>query len=79
MGLVSKVHQGRVFLEYLIAALPGGFLQKEDRPGVIHVVLLVPSGAETVGPHGVQGGVEAQAQGIKRLAVVPFYPFADFL
>ncbi len=77
--LVGKVYQGRIFLEGFIAAFPDGFLQQEDGPWIVHMVLFVRTGAETVCPHGIQRVIKAQPQGIECLTMVPFYTFAYFL
>ena len=79
VGLVSEVHQGGVLLENLVTALPGGLLQEQDGLGIVHVVLFVGTGAQLVNAHGVQCGVEAQAQGVEGLVVVPLHALADLL
>ena len=77
MGLVGKVHQGGVFFKHVVAFLPHGFLQQQNGAGIIHVVLLVGTGAQLVGAGGVQRGVIAKTQGVERLVVIPLHSLAD--
>ena len=73
------VHEGGVLLEGLVVALPRGLLQELDREGVIHMVLAVRAGAELVAADGVERGVDAEAERLEGLIVLPLDALADLL
>ena len=79
MGDLEVVHHRGVLLEGRVVALAGGLLEQLDGEGVVHMVLRRGAGAQLVRAHGVEGGVDAEAEGLEGLVVLPLDALVDLL
>ena len=79
MRSVFAVNHMRIFLESRIIVIARCFLKRDNRFGIIHMVILVASASELMRAGAVERCVNAESERVKCVRMVPHVAVVYFL